>query len=90
MLVHQRKDDGLDEFDSDPGWAAYMSSNSFDWPTALVKVGHSLIQSVIIVPYREVLAPTNHYNTTSDVVIFLRSYLDDIPKSAELQYQKLN
>lgn len=44
ILARQGKGDRLDDFDEERGGAAFMSSNSPDWPTLVVKVEKSTIE----------------------------------------------
>jgi hypothetical protein len=67
MLLHQRLDNRRDDFNCEPGCAAYMISKYLDWPTICVKVVESLVKSVIEVPDSRIFKPTNSNNATSDI-----------------------
>jgi hypothetical protein len=90
ILVHEGIKDRLDDVYIDRGWAASMSSNSLDWPTVLLEVGNSIIQSVIEIPHGDIFQPINKNNTTTRVRVFLSHYFDHIPNIAELQYEEFN
>ena len=85
MLAHQGKGERLDDFGVDPGRTAYMSSNSPDWQTLVVKVDNSTIESQIKVPHRKVFQENDENVTASRVDVCLSDYFRDIPKCAELQ-----
>jgi hypothetical protein len=85
MLAHQGKGERLDDFGVDPGRTAYMSSNSPDWQTLVVKVDNSTIKSQIKVPHRKVFQENDENVTASRVNVCLSDYFRDIPKCAELQ-----
>jgi hypothetical protein len=69
MLVHQSKDNRLDDFNREPGHAAYMMGKDLDWPTILVEIDNSLVQSAIKVPDCRFFIPNNSNNATSDIVV---------------------
>jgi hypothetical protein len=87
-LVHERKDDSLDDFSHNPGRAAYMKGHSLDWPTTLEEVIHSRLQSFIDVPYRKAFIETNRSSAASDIRVLLCHNFDCMPYSAELQHEK--
>jgi hypothetical protein len=85
ILARQGKGDRLNDFGKKRGGTAFMSSNSSDWPTLVVKVDNSTIESQIKIPHRKVFQKTDKNITASSVIICLSKYFHDIPNSTELQ-----